>query len=344
VSGLGGTPRFHTAALIAQTTDLLAAEKHERGRAVIVAVDEAHLLSPAQLEELRLLTNSEMDSVAPFAGLLLGQPTLRRRIKSGQFAALDQRVALRYALPGMTPTETRDYLAHHLKLVGRDDQMFSDDAAALIHHTSRGLPRAINNLGLQAPVATYATNKTIVDESAARAAVAEVTAEQPPKGSRRHADHHTATTHTKGPLPHPGGGLHAHPQQPNNRITMTPSASPSVAVNRGRRGPWCGGVAAVLPCCTRGCRRFTSEAGIHAVRVIQSTFHWIWTVSRVHAMALAWTRVTSSSQCSVAMTGIGVGDVVNGRLPATAFLGGQGHAVHQRLRHLRTGPTPRHRR
>ncbi|HEX2810451.1 MAG TPA: AAA family ATPase [Kineosporiaceae bacterium] len=177
VTGLGGTPRFHTAALIAQATDLLAAEKHERGRQVIVAVDEAHLLSPAQLEELRLLTNSEMDSVAPFAGLLLGQPTLRRRIKSGHFAALDQRVGLRYALPGMTPVETRDYLSHHLKLVGRDDQIFSDDAAALIHQTSRGLPRAVNNLGLQALLATYTTNKTIVDESAARTAVAELTAE-----------------------------------------------------------------------------------------------------------------------------------------------------------------------
>jgi type II secretory pathway predicted ATPase ExeA len=33
-----------------------AAEQHERGRAVIVAVDEAHLLSADQLEELRLLT------------------------------------------------------------------------------------------------------------------------------------------------------------------------------------------------------------------------------------------------------------------------------------------------
>ena len=44
VSGLGGVPRFHTAALIAQTVDHLAAEKHERGRAVVVAVDEAHLL------------------------------------------------------------------------------------------------------------------------------------------------------------------------------------------------------------------------------------------------------------------------------------------------------------
>ena len=48
--------------------DLLAAENHYKGRAVIVAVDEAHLLSPAQLEQLRLPTNSEMDSVAPFSG------------------------------------------------------------------------------------------------------------------------------------------------------------------------------------------------------------------------------------------------------------------------------------
>jgi type II secretory pathway predicted ATPase ExeA len=177
VSGLGGVPRFHTASLIAQTMDHLAAEKHERGRDVIVAVDEAHLLSADQLEELRFLTNSEFDSVAPFTGLLLGQPTLRRRIKLGSFAALDQRIALRYTLPGMTDTETRDYLSHHLKLVGRSDQLFSDDAADLIHHTSRGLPRAVNNLALQALVATYAANKTIVDESAARAAVAEVTTE-----------------------------------------------------------------------------------------------------------------------------------------------------------------------
>ncbi len=47
---------------------------------------------------------------------------------------------LRDALPGMTEPETKDYLNHHLKLVGRSDQLFSDDASALIHQTSRGLP------------------------------------------------------------------------------------------------------------------------------------------------------------------------------------------------------------
>lgn len=177
VSGLGGVPRFHTASLIAQTMDCLATEKHERGRAVVVAVDEAHLLTGDQLEEIRLLTNSEMDSAAPFTGLLLGQPTLRRRIKLGSFAALDQRIALRYSLPGMTAPETRDYLAHNLKLAGRSDPLFSDDAADLIHQTGRGLPRAVNNLATQALIAAYATDKTIVDETSARAAVTEVTAE-----------------------------------------------------------------------------------------------------------------------------------------------------------------------
>ena len=66
-----------------------------------MVVDEAHLLSAEQLEELRLLTNSEMDSVRPFAGILVGQPQLRRRLRLGSFAALDQRIALRYELPGM---------------------------------------------------------------------------------------------------------------------------------------------------------------------------------------------------------------------------------------------------
>jgi len=177
VTALGGTPRFHKSALINQTMDHLAAERHERGRAVALVIDEAHLLTTDQLEEIRLLTNTEMDSIAPFTGLLVGQPTLRRRIKLGNFAALDQRIALRYALPGMTPAETNSYLAHHLKLAGRSDPLFTEDAASLIHQTSRGLPRAINNLALQALVATYATNKTIVDDAATRAAVTEVTAE-----------------------------------------------------------------------------------------------------------------------------------------------------------------------
>jgi type II secretory pathway predicted ATPase ExeA len=45
----------------------------------------------------------------------------------------------------------------------------------LIHTTSRGYPRAVNNLAIQALVATYAARKSIVDEQATRSAITEVT-------------------------------------------------------------------------------------------------------------------------------------------------------------------------
>ena len=70
-TALGATPRFHKAEAIAQVANLLAAEQAERHRKVVFLIDEAHLLSPEQLEELRLLSNAEMDSASPFAGLSL---------------------------------------------------------------------------------------------------------------------------------------------------------------------------------------------------------------------------------------------------------------------------------
>ena len=177
VVGLGGQPRFHTAALIPQAQELLAAEAAERGKQVLLVIDEAHLLPGECLEALRCLSNAGMDEVAPFSLLLLGQPTLRRRLRLGAFAALDQRIGLRYTIAGLEPAETQSYINHHLALAGRSDTLFSDDAVNLIQQASRGLPRLVNNLAVQALVAAYADQKAIVDESAARAALAEVNAE-----------------------------------------------------------------------------------------------------------------------------------------------------------------------
>jgi hypothetical protein len=36
--------------------------------------------------------------------------------------------------------ESADYLRHHIKLAGREDQLFSDDATALLHKASRAIP------------------------------------------------------------------------------------------------------------------------------------------------------------------------------------------------------------
>jgi type II secretory pathway predicted ATPase ExeA len=174
-TALGATPRFHKAEAIAQVADLLAAEQSERHRKVEFLIDEAHLLSPDQLEELRLLSNADMDSASPFAGLLIGQPTLSTRLRQGVFAALDQRISVRYELPGMDLAESVAYLRHHIELAGRTDQVFADDAAARMHRYANGIPRALNNAARSALTAAAADGKGIVDDLCAKKAVAELT-------------------------------------------------------------------------------------------------------------------------------------------------------------------------
>ena len=56
VTALGGTPRFHHAALIPQAQELLAAEASERGKQVVLIIDEAHLLDAEALEGVRCLS------------------------------------------------------------------------------------------------------------------------------------------------------------------------------------------------------------------------------------------------------------------------------------------------
>ena len=177
ITALGGTPRFHHAALIPQAQELLAAESAERGKQVVLIIDEAHLLDAESLEGIRCLSNMGMDQTAPFCLLLLGQPTLRRRLRQGPFTALDQRIAVRYAITGLDAKETTSYVQHHLALAGRSDTLFSDDAIA---PDPRGLPRPprqVNNLAVASLIAAFAHKKAIVNESSARAAVAEISAE-----------------------------------------------------------------------------------------------------------------------------------------------------------------------
>lgn len=176
VTALGARPCHNIAALTAQAYDVLAGEAAERGRTPVLVIDEAHLLEHDQLETIRMLTNHDLDQRSPFAGLLVGQPTLRRHLKLGVLAALDQRIGVRYHLDGMTSDETGSYIRHHLDIAGRTDPLFSDDAITSIHDAARGKPRTVNNLAMAALVATYTTGKTIVDESAARAAITEVIA------------------------------------------------------------------------------------------------------------------------------------------------------------------------
>ena len=86
-------------------------------------------------------------------------------------------------------------------------------AVALIHQTSRGYPRMINNLASQALLAALIEGKANIDESTTRTAMTEVTTERPPT---RHLDHHTDNVITTAPPETPGGAFLT-PQHPHRQ-------------------------------------------------------------------------------------------------------------------------------
>ena len=177
ITRLGGTPRFHHAALIPQAQELLAAEAAERGKRVVLICDEAHLLDAESLEGVRCLSTWGWTRPPRSACCCSGSRhyvTGSDRGRSPRWIS-GSRSATRSAVS--TTAETTSYVQHHLALAGRSDTLFSDDAVALIHEVSRGLPRQVNNLAISSLIAAFAQNKSIVDESSARAAVAEVSAE-----------------------------------------------------------------------------------------------------------------------------------------------------------------------
>jgi len=103
------------------------------------------------------------------------QPTLARQLRMGTFAALDQRIATRYAIKPMDIAESAAYLRHHMTLAGREEPLFADDAVARLHRVSSGLPRALNNAATAALIAAAAAGQDLVDDACAKKAVAELT-------------------------------------------------------------------------------------------------------------------------------------------------------------------------
>ncbi len=139
------------------------ASSAETSPAVLV-IDEAHLLSNAALEEVRLLSNLERFDRPLLQICLVGQPELLDRLRQHRLRPLRQRIAVRYVFGRLTRAETREYIRHRLETAGAADPaaVFCDDAADGVHEMAEGLPREINVLAGQAMLNAYVENSPVV--------------------------------------------------------------------------------------------------------------------------------------------------------------------------------------
>lgn len=118
-----------------------------RGRRVLLIIDEAQNLPFKTLEELRMLSNIDYEGTPLFQAFLVGQPEFRSIIEAPDMEQLRQRVIASYHLEPLTEDETRDYILHRLAVAGwREDPVFTKGAFKAIYAETGGLPRRINTL------------------------------------------------------------------------------------------------------------------------------------------------------------------------------------------------------
>lgn len=118
-----------------------------RGRRVLLIMDEAQNLPFETLEELRMLSNIDYDGTPLFQVFLVGQPEFRETLQSSRLEQLRQRVIASYHLENLDEAETREYILHRLSVSGwAGDPVFTDNAFSEIHQETGGRPRRINTV------------------------------------------------------------------------------------------------------------------------------------------------------------------------------------------------------
>ena len=172
-SGLGLQPGRFRNDLLDQIHAKLF-ELYEGGREPVLIIDEAQLIpSKATFDEIRLLTNFQLDDQNLLSVLLIGQPELETRIDRLAYAPLRQRIGMRYRLGPLSLEETIEYIEHRVRVGGGARNPFSRAAMEEIYAASGGIPRLINTLATTALLDAFGEDAETIDPQRVTAAARE---------------------------------------------------------------------------------------------------------------------------------------------------------------------------
>lgn len=119
-------------------------ESYVSDKTVLLIIDEAQRLNYELIEQIRLLSNIELDNRKLINIFFVGQSEFNQLIMDDRHRAVRQRISVNYQLEPLSKGETADYIRHRLKLAGAFEEIFRPDAARGVFNFSRGYPRLIN--------------------------------------------------------------------------------------------------------------------------------------------------------------------------------------------------------
>jgi putative secretion ATPase (PEP-CTERM system associated) len=128
-----------------QNIEKFLIQLHKQGKRALLLVDEAQNLPAETVEELRMLSNFQLDNKPLIQSFLLGQEELKAIISSPNMEQFRQRIIASAHLKPLTTAELKDYINHRLTQANcNKEALFSDDGFQLIFEKTLGVPRKIN--------------------------------------------------------------------------------------------------------------------------------------------------------------------------------------------------------
>ena len=145
------------------------------GRLALLVIDEAQNLSPAALEEVRMLSNLETEKSKLIQILLVGQPNLREVLARPELEQLRQRVTVSYHIEPLDMDDTAAYVNHRLRRAAIGAPLeFSRGVTDLIHQRSEGVPRKINVIADAILLFGYGEERRVIDVNLVKEVVEEL--------------------------------------------------------------------------------------------------------------------------------------------------------------------------
>jgi len=118
---------------------------HKLGRRVVLIVDEVQNLPGKTVEELRMLSNFQVENRSLMQSFLVGQKEFVATLQGDDMEQLRQRVIASCHLGPLKKEETKDYINYRLEASGwGGDDLFDSQAFELIYGLTDGVPRRIN--------------------------------------------------------------------------------------------------------------------------------------------------------------------------------------------------------
>ena len=155
---------------------------HSEGRRALLIVDEAQNLGARAIEELRMLSNFQIETKAVLQSFLIGQPELRDLMQRQEMRQLKQRIIAAYHLGPLDRAETQAYIEHRLRHVGwQNNPEFQSQTYDRIFDVSEGIPRRINTLADRLLLAGFLTERHVITASDVDDVSAEIAVELGPR-------------------------------------------------------------------------------------------------------------------------------------------------------------------